>query len=56
MCSSVFGRLVTGVALVNKGNFNVIASDFLYLCCQFINLPTFLLIGWCDDNASKWPK
>src|SRR5262245_909839 len=48
MCGGVSGRFVTGVTLVDKGNFDLVPCHSLYLLGELLDLGAVLLIGSRD--------
>src|SRR5215210_560162 len=46
-------RFVTGIALVNIGNFNRVSSHCLHLLGKFFDLRSFLFIGWRNMQSQK---
>lgn len=55
--NSGFGcRFFAGVALVDGGQFDALASGFLDLCGQFTDLRAFLRVGGCDGDRQQWPS
>jgi hypothetical protein len=49
----ICGRLIAGVALLDKRDLDCFARCFLNLLGQFSNLRPILLIGWCDQQRQQ---
>ncbi len=50
---SSLSRLVTAIALIDKGDFNGFTGHFLNSLCQLPDLSTVLLIGGCDQQGQQ---
>ncbi len=46
MCLGILGRLLTGAALIHKGNLDRLTGDFLRLLRQFFDLRSIPFIRW----------
>src|SRR5258706_3207088 len=52
LSSSLFG-LGSGIALVDKGDFNAVTRNFLNLLSQQAHLSALLLVGWGDMQRQQ---
>lgn len=56
LCLGCLRRLLSGVALIDKGDFHRLPGDFLHLVGKFLDLCSILFIGRRDMQSQQMPQ